>query len=115
MAARPASRHCAAPAQVSDAVCAHLGLRSQDLDFQPVRGKGCRQCTGTGYAGRLGIFELFELDERYSELIVRNESVESIRTAVRADGMRSLIDDGIDKIRLGSTTMEEVARVAAVA
>ncbi len=111
---RRVCRNCAAPAQAPEAVCAHLGLDAEKLDFQPVRGKGCRQCVGTGYTGRLGIFELFELEERYSQMIVNNQSIDEIRTAAREDDMRFLVADGIEKIRLGLTTLEEVARVAAV-
>jgi len=89
-----------------------LGLDPDELDFKPQKGKGCRRCVGTGYVGRLGLYELFELNERYSELIVRGEPTEVIRRAAREDGMKFLIDDGVDKARQGVTTIEEIARIA---
>jgi type IV pilus assembly protein PilB len=89
-----------------------LGLDPDNLGFQPMRGKGCRRCVGTGYVGRTGLFELFELSEEYGEMIVRCEASEAIRAKAQAAGMRFLIDDGVDKIRQGVTTVEEVTRVA---
>ncbi|MBK8268364.1 MAG: type II/IV secretion system protein [Planctomycetes bacterium] len=89
-----------------------LGLDPSKVDFEPMKGKGCRRCIGTGYVGRVGVYELFEINDRSSQMIVRNEPSESIRIAAKAEGMRFLVDDGIDKIRAGATTMEEVVRIA---
>jgi len=60
----------------------------------------------------LGIYELFELSERYCEMIVRMESAEEIRKAASEQGMMFLVNDGVRKIREGMTTVEEIARVA---
>jgi type IV pilus assembly protein PilB len=89
-----------------------LGLEPDVLDFHPMRGKGCRRCAGTGYVGRTGIFELFKLDEECGEMIVRCDPLEAIRAKAKAGGMKFLVDDGVDKIRNGLTTVEEVGRVA---
>ena len=89
-----------------------LGLDPENLGFQPMRGKGCRRCVGTGYVGRIGLFEFFELTEEYGEMIVRCEPSEAIRAKARNAGMRFLIDDGVDKVAQGMTTVEEVTRVA---
>lgn len=89
-----------------------LGIEPGELDFQPQKGKGCRRCVGTGYVGRLGLYELFELSEQYSELIVRGEPTEVIRREARSAGMKFLVDDGIEKVRKGATTIEEIARIA---
>jgi len=89
-----------------------LGLDPDNLDFQPMRGKGCRRCAGTGYMGRIGVFELFKLDEECGEIIVRGEPLEAIRAKARTSGMKFLVDDGVEKIRGGLTTVEEVGRVA---
>ena len=89
-----------------------LGLDPDNLGFQPMHGKGCRRCVGSGYVGRIGLFELLELSDEYREMIVRREPSEAIRAKARAAGMRFLIDDGVDKIRQGMTTVEEVTRVA---
>jgi type II secretory ATPase GspE/PulE/Tfp pilus assembly ATPase PilB-like protein len=77
----------------------------------PKRGKGCRRCVGSGYVGRTGIYELFEVNEEYGELIVRQEPTERIRAGARDGGMRFLADDGVAKIRQGISTVEEVVRV----
>jgi len=89
-----------------------LGLDPGSLDFEPQRGKGCRRCVGTGYVGRLGVYELFEMKEAFGALIVGGEPTETIRAAAREDGMRFLVNDGVDKIRQGLTTVEEVVRIA---
>ncbi|MFQ5411667.1 MAG: GspE/PulE family protein [Phycisphaerae bacterium] len=89
-----------------------IGLDPDDSSFEPMRGKGCRRCVGMGYVGRVGLYELFEIDERYSELIVRGEPSEAIRRQAQEDGMRFLVEDGVDKIRQGLTTVEEIARIA---
>jgi len=89
-----------------------VGLDPENLGFQPMRGKGCRRCVGTGYMGRVGVYEFFELNEKFAEMIVRLEPSESIRALARNNGMTFLVDDGVAKIRAGLTTVEEVARVA---
>lgn len=90
---------------------AALGWDPQTLDFVPQRGKGCRRCVGSGYVGRVGVFELFEVNSRFAEMIAQRESPEKIRIAAQSEGMPLLVDDGIEKIRQGVTTVEEVVRV----
>ena len=75
------------------------------------RGRGCRQCNGSGYRGRLGVFELFR-DDRIREMIMRAEDAGVLRAAAAAAGMRSMFQDGLAKVFLGETTLEEVYRVA---
>lgn len=89
-----------------------VGLDPAKLDFQPMRGKGCRRCVGAGYVGRVGLFELFELTEQFGAMIVKLEPTEVVRAAAREAGMKFLVNDGVEKIRAGLTTVEEVARVA---
>ena len=102
---------CQAPDSPPEYLLSALGLDAAKLDFTPLRGKGCRRCVGTGYVGRTGVYELFELNEGFGEMIVRRASGEEIRAAARAANMRFLLDDGVDKIRQGITTVEEVVRV----
>ena len=92
-------------------VLARLGEDPEAIGFQPMRGKGCRRCVGTGYMGRVGVYEFFELNEKYAEMVVKLESAESIRALARQEGMTFLVDDGVAKIQSGLTTVEEVARV----
>ncbi len=75
------------------------------------RGAGCEHCFGTGYHGRLGIFELMELNEELRAIIMRNEDASIITAAARRNGMRNLRDDGWDKVARGVTTPDEVIRV----
>jgi type II secretory ATPase GspE/PulE/Tfp pilus assembly ATPase PilB-like protein len=66
----------------------------------------------TGYRGRLGIYEAFEVDEKMKELIVApNFDLSALRTQARAAGMRTMFEDGIRKVELAQTTLEEVLRV----
>ncbi len=75
------------------------------------RAAGCLHCGGTGYWGRLGIFELMELNEEIQRLIVSQADANRLREAARARGMKSLKQDGWQKILAGQTTPEEVLRV----
>ncbi len=87
-----------------------------DFEYEPglqlYRGKGCRSCMNTGYAGRVGIYELLQMNEELRELIVQRESSGKVLAAGRRNGLRLLREDGFDKVRAGQTTIEEVARVA---
>ncbi|RIK68834.1 MAG: type II secretion system protein GspE [Planctomycetota bacterium] len=103
---------CKAPDDPPEYMLSALGLTAGNLDFQPMRGKGCRRCIGSGYLGRCGIYELFEVTEEFSAMIVRLEPTETIRAAARSKGIHFLVDDGIAKVRAGITSVEEVARVA---
>lgn len=73
---------------------------------------GCTQCGGTGYKGRLGVYELMVINERLRELIVQGKDASVIAAEARQMGMLSLLDDANEKARLGLTTEAEVRRVA---
>ncbi len=75
------------------------------------RGAGCSQCMGTGFSGRVGIFELMEMNEELRSLIMRNADAGQLTLAARKNGMRNLREDGWEKIARGITTVEEVMRV----
>jgi len=79
--------------------------------IQAFHGAGCEHCFGTGYHGRVGIFELMELNEELRSIIMRNEDASIITAAARRNGMRNLRDDGWDKVARGVTTSDEVIRV----
>jgi len=74
-------------------------------------GAGCENCHNTGYRGRLGIFELMELDEELRSSIMRGEDASMITASARRAGMRNLREDGWMKVKRGTTTAEEVMRV----
>jgi general secretion pathway protein E len=75
------------------------------------RGAGCDACFGSGYTGRMGIFEMMELNDELRRLIMKGEDAASITTVARRNGMRNLREDGWLKVRDGVTTADEVMRV----
>jgi len=78
--------------------------------FKP---KGCTHCRNLGYSGRIGIYELFVPDDPLIERISNGAMLNEIRDAARAGGMRTLRMDGLEKVKAGITTLEEVYRVTA--
>lgn len=74
-------------------------------------GKGCDICGKSGYKGRMGIYELFTINEEIREMILKQARPAAILEAARKLGMKSLMEDGLAKIAQGSTTFEEVYRV----
>ncbi len=77
-------------------------------------GRGCNYCHGTGYQGRMGLFEVLELTPKIRELILNGASEAEIRTSALAAKMGSLGEDGINKAKEGVTTIEELLRVIEV-
>ncbi len=88
-----------------------LGLKEAATFY---RGSGCKACKNTGYAGRMGIFEVMPMTEPIKKLIVSRPSADVIRAKAREEGVRSLREDGMDKAKRGITTIEEVLRVTEV-
>ena len=76
------------------------------------RGRGCPQCNGSGFRGRAGVFELFEIDDRIRAMIMERRDAATIRAEVITRGMKTMFQDGLAKALLGETTLEEVFRVA---
>ncbi len=74
-------------------------------------GKGCNECSNTGYRGRIAIFELFLLDEEIRDLVSAHASNSELRRTARERGMRTLREDGWDKVLAGQTAAEEIARI----
>ncbi len=75
------------------------------------RAKGCSRCNTTGYKGRLGLYEVMIVSEAIRRLTVERKSADEISRVAAAEGMKSLREDGIDKVLLGMTSVEEIARV----
>ncbi len=76
--------------------------------FRPV---GCTACSKTGFRGRLGMYEVMNMSEEIERLVVERAPSEEIRRSARRDGMITLREDGLEKVRLGITSVEEVLRV----
>ena len=73
-----------------------------------MRGRGCNYCHHTGYRGRLGIFEMMKLNAAIREMTFNREATQNIRRQARLLGMKTLLDDGVNKALRGITTLEEV-------
>ena len=76
------------------------------------KGAGCPECRGTGYRGRTGVYELLVMDNELRLEVQRRRGSEELRAMAVAEGMRTLLDDGIRAARAGVTTLDEVLRVA---
>ena len=75
------------------------------------KGNGCSQCQGTGYKGRIGIYEILEVNGEIRDLIGARLSVERMRNITKPLGMISMFKDGLEKAFAGITTVDEIMRV----
>ena len=75
------------------------------------QGKGCKACNGTGYKGRIGLYELLSISPKIKEMIVKNTPSALIKEMAVAEGMKTMLQDGLIKAISGITTIEEVWRV----
>jgi type IV pilus assembly protein PilB len=78
-----------------------------------MKGRGCNHCGHSGYRGRLGIFELMMMSGKLRELAFQGANTQDLRKEAIKGGMTTLYDDGIRKVLEGTTTIDEVFRVAA--
>jgi len=103
---------CARPYEPEPRELFALGVTAEQLrgaNFR--RGAGCGHCNGTGYRGRMGIFEIFLISDGIRTLIYENASAARLRARARQDGMRTMREDGVRKVLAGLTTIEEVVSV----
>jgi type II secretory ATPase GspE/PulE/Tfp pilus assembly ATPase PilB-like protein len=77
------------------------------------KGKGCEACNEMGFKGRIGIFEFIQVTPEMQELILTSPSGKQIAELARAQKAHTMFDDGIEKVLNGTTTLEELVRVAA--
>jgi len=106
---------CKEEAEADPVLLRRLGLEAKDDQLKFYRGKGCDKCGMTGYRGRIGIFELLRVTPEMTPLILERADSGSLQRAARAQGMRTMLEDGIRKALRGTTTLEEVAREALTA
>jgi type IV pilus assembly protein PilB len=95
----------------------HMRKYVEDSGVSPdelSHGTGCDHCRGSGYIGRVGIYELLVIDETFKDMINKDSSVSNMRRVFHESGQPSLFDDGIKKVKQGVTTIEEVLRVTEV-
>lgn len=99
---------CKESNQVLTGVATHLNLGSNTKLY---KGKGCPECNETGYRGRIGLYELLVVDNAIRKMIVEKKSSEEIQRYLVTKGFKTMRDDGLEKVRKGITTLEEVLRV----
>jgi general secretion pathway protein E len=74
------------------------------------RGKGCRECRGTGYRGRCGIFEIFPMSTQIKKMVADDAHTQEMRQVAIREGMTTLREDAWNKVKRGITTYEEALR-----
>jgi type IV pilus assembly protein PilB len=104
---RKLCRHCKRPSRVSEAVLAEHGLAGAE-PYEPV---GCSRCGGSGYRGRVGLYEVMAVSEEIRALVLEHGSVDDISRVAESQGMQRLRDDGLEKVRAGLTSIAEIERM----
>ena len=88
-----------------------VGFSAEDAkNLKTYKGKGCSTCNNTGYKGRIGLYEVMEVNDDIRELILIGASSLELRKKAIEDGMITLRESGLQKVRAGVTTLEEVVR-----
>ncbi|SFN33782.1 Type II secretory pathway ATPase GspE/PulE or T4P pilus assembly pathway ATPase PilB [Formivibrio citricus] len=103
--------HCSEPALQDPEVAKRMRYTLPPDGMPGFRGKGCVQCHGTGYRGRVGLYEVLHMTDTLRNLVGQGASLLEITEATRNSGQRTLFDDGFDKVRQGLTTLDELLRV----
>jgi type IV pilus assembly protein PilB len=111
--ARKLCPHCRKPTDIPHEALLRAGFNEADLDgswetFGPV---GCEQCKGTGYKGRIGIFEVLPISEEMTRILMKNATTLDIAAQARAEGFRNLRQSGLLKVRQGVTSLEEIESI----
>lgn len=104
--------NCKEEAPPDPVLIRRLGVQAKEGELKVFQGKGCDKCDQTGYRGRIAIYELLTVTPELTPLILERADAGAIRRAARAQGMRTMVEDGIRKAIRGLTTLEEVAREA---
>ncbi|MBN2525011.1 MAG: type II/IV secretion system protein [Deltaproteobacteria bacterium] len=104
--------HCRVPETVEPTDVKDTDLKPP-LDFQTYRGRGCTLCEYTGYLGRTALFEILEVNESIRKLITSGMGSEEIYKHARENGLRTLWECGLDAVRRGTTTWQEIDRTIA--
>ena len=99
--------HCKRPANLPESVLIEYGIAG----IQPYEPVGCSRCSGSGYRGRVGIYEVMSITEEIRTMILQHASVDEIAAKAASQGMRRLHDDGMEKVSAGLTSIEEVERM----
>jgi type IV pilus assembly protein PilB len=102
--------HCKEPYHPPAQSLKQIGILPEQVNVF-YRGRGCQQCFNTGYSGRIGIYEVLEVTPRLSEAILKDVGALELQKIAQAEGLRLLREDGLEKVKSGITSIEEVLRV----
>ena len=104
-------KECKAPMEVPAQALIDAGYTPEEAkNVQPQKGRGCGTCNNTGYKGRVGLYEVFQLSDEIRQLVLEGASSIELKQRATEEGMISLRMSGLHKVRDGMTTMEEVVR-----
>jgi type IV pilus assembly protein PilB len=111
--ARKLCTHCKRPEEIPPEALLRAGFTEQDLDcsWQAFGPAGCEQCRGTGYKGRLGVYEVMPISDEMRQLIMRGATALDISDQAQKEGIRNLRQSGLLKVRQGVTSLEEIEAV----
>jgi type IV pilus assembly protein PilB len=110
--ARRLCEHCKKPVAVDGRIVREHGYNIDEPEMHVFEPGGCSRCGGTGYKGRIGLYEVMTVTEEIRSLAVARASAEAIAEAAERTGMRRLRDEGFEKLRAGMTSFAELARVS---
>jgi type IV pilus assembly protein PilB len=106
-------KHCKAPKPPEPTELKMVGLKPEAIQGRTLYGAvGCKECGNVGYRGRMGVYELLEMNAAVREMTFQNASSLKVRAEARANGMTTLLEDGVRKVLGGKTTIDEVLTVA---
>jgi type IV pilus assembly protein PilB len=105
--------HCKRPEDIPPEALLRAGFAEADLDgsWQPWGPVGCDHCKGTGYKGRIGIYQVMPITDEMRQLIMRNGNALEIAEQARREGVRDLRQSGLQKVRQGVTSLEEIEAI----
>jgi type IV pilus assembly protein PilB len=102
---------CKQPVTITPEMLRENGFEASGGEFQGFEPGRCMRCGGTGFRGRIGLYEVLEVSDELRELILQKASGDAIREVARSQGMRTLREDGLIKVREGVSSVAEVLRV----
>ncbi len=111
--ARKLCSQCKRRAVIPTAALVDAGVTAVSADIEGYEPVGCGRCGHTGYRGRVGVYSVMSLSEKLKDLTVAHAPEPEIAAVAREEGMLTLREDGVAKVRGGQTSLEEVLRVTA--
>jgi len=101
---------CKQPTSIPDEALLEAGFAEDDLDgtWQPYKAVGCERCNGSGYKGRVGIYQIMPISEAIEQIILTHGTALEIEAQAKRDGVKTLREAGLVKVKQGLTSLEEV-------